>query len=110
MRIESNIGDEGARALSEALHYNKSLTKLSLLCNEKKNKKKYEDNKRRMRTANHIGDEGAAMISKALNSNCSLTDLSLDCDEKTIINYESNSHEKTMMMRFYSSHLNMVKM
>ena len=55
---ENNIGDGGARRLSEALKKNQSLTSLVLV-------------------DNNIGDEGARSLSEALEKNQSLTSLDL---------------------------------
>ena len=55
----NNIGDEGGKAIGEALKVNTSLTKIDL----------YENN---------IGDEGGKTIGEALKVNTSLTEINLN--------------------------------
>ena len=55
----NNIGDEGGKAIGEALKVNTSLTKIYL-------------------DGNNIGDEGAKAIGEALKVNTSLTEIYLD--------------------------------
>jgi len=57
----NNIGDEGAKMISDALKRNTALTLLDL-------------------SDNNIGDEGARMISDALKCNTTLTELNLQCN------------------------------
>ena len=55
---DNNIGDEGGKAIGEALKVNTSLTKIYL-------------------SDNNIGDEGAKAIGEALKVNTSLTEIYL---------------------------------
>ena len=94
-RIDNQIGDEGAKSISESLKINTSLTQLELGGDEdlyemkgrKKERRKEQRNKKEI--DNDIGDEGAKSISKSLKINSSLTELDLYSDEK-----KRNSKEK----------------
>ena len=95
--IDNDIGDEGAKAISESLKINTSLTELNLWSDEKiRNEKesKNEKNENEEWIGNHVGDEGAKTISESLKINTSLTELNLGCDEKII-----NEKEKIEMKR-----------
>ena len=70
------IGDEGARALAEALQHNTSLQKLTLICI-------------------YIGDEGARAFADALQTNTSLLELELNpnnfgLDERQVLSVIHN--------------------
>ena len=57
--MDNNIGDEGGKAIGEALKVNTSLTEINL-------------------DGNKIGDEGGKAIGEALKVNTSLTKIGLD--------------------------------
>ena len=59
MGVNNRIGDEGAKALGEALKNNTTLTILDLMCNR-------------------IGDEGGQALGEALQNNTALTRLDLE--------------------------------
>ena len=83
--IGNQIGDEGAKTISESLKINTSLTKLSLESDEKIRSKKEKRNEKIQndkRIGNQIGDEGTKSISESLKINASLTALNLWRDEK----------------------------
>ena len=82
--IDNQIGDEGAKTISESLKINTSLTSLNLGGDEKI---RHENERIEMKRndkwiVNHIGSEGAKIISESLKINTSLTSLDLRCDEK----------------------------
>ena len=62
MDISNKIGDEGGKAIGEALKVNTSLTQISL-------------------EGNKIGDEGGKAIGEALKVNTSLTEIHLSENE-----------------------------
>jgi len=106
----NNIGESGARMISESLKTNTTLTTLSLNGDEKWSKMKWiiiiikktkewknemkniNDNenteerwqmiKWKIWTGNNIGESGTRMISESLKTNTTLTVLNLSCDEK----------------------------
>ena len=80
---DNEIGDSGARMISETLKTNtidwtesELWWKLKWI-KKKKNKEMINDKW----TANNIGAEGARMISETLKTNTTLTKLDLGCDE-----------------------------
>ena len=83
----NNIGDSGARMISEVLKRNSTLTILDLGGDENEewiyneNRDKVIEMKIEKWTGSKIGDEGARMISEGLKSNSSLTELNLLGDE-----------------------------
>ena len=82
--IGNQIGDEGAKRISETLKINTSLTELDLWGDEKiRNEKQRIKMKRNEKWIdNQIGTEGAKRISESLKINTSLTTLYLGGDEK----------------------------
>ncbi len=85
----NDIGDEGARKISESLKINTTLTQLNLECNwNNATIVKMDSNKEWcfLWTGNDIGDEGANKISELLIINTAITQLDLSCNWNTIIN------------------------
>ena len=82
--IDNQIGYEGAKAISESLKINTSLTELNLWSDEMKwnEKEKMKWNEMKEWIVNQIGTEGAKAISESLKINTSLTELDLRSDEK----------------------------
>ena len=78
--IANGIGAEGAKAISEMLKVNITLTSLDLSCVEEREKEK-KSTKERM-TDNGIGDEGAKSMSEMLKVNTTLTKLDLGGEEE----------------------------
>ena len=78
------MGYEGAKALSESLKINTSLTTLDLEGDEKiRNEKREKRTKRNDKWIdNKIGSEGAKSLSESLKINTSLTTMNLSCDEE----------------------------
>ena len=72
-------GDEGARALSDALKVNTTLTTLKLKCEqEEKGKTKQSHHQiSTNKTGDFISEEGACALSEALKVNSTLTALDL---------------------------------
>ena len=81
--IGNKIGDEGAKAIGEALMINTSLTSLKLASDEKIWNEKERRNEKEEWIDNQIGYEGAQSISGSLKINTSLTTLYLWSDEKS---------------------------
>ena len=77
----NEIGKEGAKALSEAMRINTTLTKLDLDCIDEEEKKWKRAKKKWWWTANRIGDEGAKAIGEAMKSNTALIELDLRCKD-----------------------------
>ena len=76
---DNMIGAEGAKAMSEMVKVNKTLTSLTLNSEEEKTvKEKKED----WMTDNGIGAEGAKALSEMLKVNSTLTSLNLICEEE----------------------------
>ena len=76
----NEMGDEGARALSEALKVNTTLDTLKLSCEQEES----EDGRtaeigsnQYQQAGNKIGDEGARALSEALKTNTTLQSLNL---------------------------------
>ena len=90
---ENNIGDIGAKSLSDALKTNTTLIGLNLSCEHKRKEKKKK--KTQIGTINNslssvfiqssdneLGDTGATSLIDALKSNTTLTELYLDGEDK----------------------------
>ena len=74
------MGDEGARALSEALKVNTTLTSLNLESAQQQEQDKDEqmhELSHNIKTGNKISDEGAFALSETLKVNTTLTTLKL---------------------------------
>ena len=65
--IDNNVGDEGVRAICDALKSNSSLSRLNV-------------------GANRMGESGAKSVSELLKCNSALTELSLSGDEMQSFN------------------------
>ena len=98
--IVNQIGDEGAKRISESLKINTSLTELDLGSDEKirnkREKMKWSEMKEWI--DNQIGNEGAKTISESLKINTSLTELNLEGDEKDKKWIRENWNEMKRMM------------
>ena len=94
-RIDNEIGNEGAKRISESLKINTSLTELYLNGDEKIRKEEERTKWKEMKKwiDNGIGTEGAKTISESLKINTSLTTLYLSGDEKI-----RNENERRMKM------------
>ena len=78
----NEIGEEGAKTLSEILKVNTTLTKLNLSCEKEERKREIFERKEEWMTDNKIGDEGAKALSEMLKVNTTLTSLNLGCEEE----------------------------
>ena len=76
---DNKIGDEGAKAMSEMMKVNTTLTSLNL-CGEGRGVKKTRKKRKSCLTGNGIGDEGAKSMSEMLKMNSTLKLLNL-CGE-----------------------------
>ena len=86
---ENDIGDTGATSLSDALKSNKTLAKLNLSGEHKRDNTQMAFINKQVfiviiSTENIIGDTGATSMSDALKSNATLTKLHLEGDHKAI--------------------------
>ena len=85
--IANRIGDEGARALGDALKTNTTLTQLELNSEQQDHKETLKESKSKHNgmwsgwAANVIGDEGARALGDALKTNTTLTQLWLSCEQ-----------------------------
>ena len=71
------MGSEGARALSEALRFNTTLTALRLWGVQYK--ENINTHNKNSNAGNYLLDEGARALSEALKSNTTLATLDLQC-------------------------------
>ena len=82
---DNRIGDEGARALGDALKTNTTLIELDLRC-EQHHKKAQQGCKAHNGTwrgaDNEIGDEGTCTLGDALKTNTTLARLSLSSEQQ----------------------------
>ena len=98
---ENNIGDIGAKSLSDALKTNTTLIGLNLSCEHKRKEKK----KTQIGTINNslssvfiqssdneLGDTGATSLIDALKSNTTLTQLDLEGEHKNTTNCIQTRH------------------
>ena len=80
---DNNIGDPGAKSMSDALKSNTTLTELNLRSGHKRNNTQMTLVNNPLfsisikSTVNKIGDTGATSLSDALKSNTTLTELDL---------------------------------
>ena len=79
--VKNNIGDEGAKALAEALNHNSTLTRLE--CDEEMAMWDEDDDgsqphARHSLYKSNIGDEGVAALAEALKHNVTLVSLGFD--------------------------------
>ena len=87
-RTDNSVGDIEAASLSDALKSNKTLTKLGLICEDKRNNTQIESINNPLfsilikSTGNKIGETGAASLSDALKSNTTLAKLDLSREYK----------------------------
>ena len=95
----NEIGDEGARLISECLKCNTALTKLCLYgkCWKKARERRGSHASWGWRD-NRIGDEGVRAISDLLKNNTTLVELNLPCDEVI----SSGLEEAPIKMKVYS--------
>ena len=77
----NGIGDEGAKAISEMLKVNKTLTTLNLARGEERKEDQKEKEEERM-TDNMIGADGAKTMSEGLKVNSTLTSINLGGEKK----------------------------
>ena len=84
----NNIGERGAKALSDALKSNMTLTKLTLGGEYKRNSTQMAFINNPLffilikSTGNGIGETGTTALSDALESNSTLTELYLGCEDE----------------------------
>ena len=94
--IVNQIGDEGAKTISESLKINTSLTTLYLWGDDKirNENERWNEKWNEKWIGNEIGYEGAKAISESLKNNTSLTKLDLAGDEEI-----RNEKERIAMKR-----------
>ena len=101
----NEIGDEGARALSDALKTNTTLQELNLHSEQDESE---EDgwiadiaNNYNLQIGSRIGDEGARALSEALKINTTLQSLNLSCEkdqsvkDEWMAHFARNKHQQT---------------
>ena len=79
---DDEIDDEGARALSEALKTNTTLTELKLHGVQGRWLNFRQCQQQHQETENEIGVEGAEALSEALKTNTTLQSLDLYCEQE----------------------------
>ena len=84
---DNGIGEEGARALGDALKTNTTLTEMVLICEQQDHKQTQQEQGRHNGTwsdwtDNRIGDEGARALGGALKTNTTLTKLNMEGEQQ----------------------------
>ena len=69
----NGIGDEGAKAMSEMMKVNSTLTTLNLRGEEERKEREEKEKKEERMTGNKIGDEGKKMVRNAWGRRGQLT-------------------------------------